>query len=1084
MRKIASILFSWVLLHLVFVAKAPGQGNSTPGGTQSNGRTYAMIMGISNYKFIRPLTYADSDAELFRDFLKSSGGGKLQDSSIFFLKNEEAKQANFWLKGMSWLDSKKLGKGDKLYIYLAGHGDAINEDEYFFLAYDCNPAGDKNNYLLTGTIQLYNLKAKMKRMINNGAEVIFIMDACRSNELPGGGEGQQYLNQAISEKTVGEIMMLATGAGQESLEDASIGTGHGLFTYFLVDGLSGLADTTEQGDKKITLEELKNYVSQNVSTLASEKYKRKQEPFFCCDDNKTKIIAAVDTNFMRQWILAKKLSGQMSGSEINGIARNVRTRGDYIINDTIILDLYNGFSKALKELNLTGNGYSAESYFEKMNQIAPDNTYTKDAKLTLAAEFINFAQSKINLYLEGRDVSTIQRIRSQLDADDRSEEISNSLDRMEKVARREFSEVGVMLEKAISYINIEDEAFLKSLKAKNFFFKANGYYEKGNAQQKDLKQAIQFAYQAYRAEPDAAYILNTLASLQLDNNKPDSTIYFARKAISIAPKWPNPYINAANAFTRLNKPDSAIAYFYKALNVDPSRSDAYVDIGYFYFQHRNLDSAKLYYERALKIDPNNVSANNNMGWLYRERREYQQALSSFRKSLDIDPQFFNAYNGISRVFTDMRQFDSARAYYQKAMHNYSDKLITSNYLGQFYQDLNQLDSARVYYRQAAVYDPNYDAPFINLGRLYAQQKQYDSARYYYNKAIELNNKNFRGFNQLGLMYSQQKNYDSAFHYLRRAMNVNPDNTIVLNNIGLAFSEQKLADSASKYFKKVIQLQPENPYAYNNLGVLYFDQKKFDSARSYYLRALNFKADLSSSLINLGLISMNQKNPGEAKYWLKRVVDVHPENTLALNYLESVYKQEHEYDSAIYYYNKALRKGIRNTFIFNNLGRLFFDTEKFDSAMHYYGKAIQVDSNNTAAYNNLGFVYSNLEQFDTALVYLKQAFKIDSVNSNASYNLGIVYNRMKRFDSSVVYFRKAILQDPKNSSAYFYLACSYAAMNRTDEALLYFKQALERGYNNYEYIILETDLDSIRKFSVYRQWMRKYFPKKYKESDDK
>jgi len=32
---------------------------------------------------------------------------------------------------MSWLRNRNLKAGDRLYIYLAGHGDAINQDEYF-----------------------------------------------------------------------------------------------------------------------------------------------------------------------------------------------------------------------------------------------------------------------------------------------------------------------------------------------------------------------------------------------------------------------------------------------------------------------------------------------------------------------------------------------------------------------------------------------------------------------------------------------------------------------------------------------------------------------------------------------------------------------------------------------------------------------------------------------------------------------------------------------------------------------------------------------------------------------------------------
>ena len=67
-----------------------------------------MIMGISEYKYIRPLAYADDDAELLRDYLKSPAGGSLNDTNIYFLKNDKALQAAFFIKGLAWLDSKKI----------------------------------------------------------------------------------------------------------------------------------------------------------------------------------------------------------------------------------------------------------------------------------------------------------------------------------------------------------------------------------------------------------------------------------------------------------------------------------------------------------------------------------------------------------------------------------------------------------------------------------------------------------------------------------------------------------------------------------------------------------------------------------------------------------------------------------------------------------------------------------------------------------------------------------------------------------------------------------------------------------------
>jgi len=1092
MLRALSAFLATILAFCLIENDAVGQVAQTSQDT-SNRRTFAMIMGISTYKFIRPLSFADSDAELFRDFLKSGGGGKLPDSNIYFLKNEEAKAANFLVKGMSWLRNRNLKAGDRLYIYLAGHGDAINQDEYFYLTYDCNPAGDKNNYLITGTIQLYNLKVRIAEASRKGVEVIFIMDACRTNELPGGGEGQQQLQAAISEKQAGEIIMLATGAGQESLEDPLIGNGHGLFTYYLVDGLSGLADTEGAHDNLVTLDELEKYIAKTVPAYAQQKYNRKQNPFLCCDDSKTKVISKVDTAFLKKWMATKKITGQIRRTESllqkrsgTAVVRGFKMTGDYDlhynISDTSIIDLYNSFNQALKDFNLTGNGNSAEGLYQQLNKLAPTSTYTFDAKLSLATEYINFAQSKINLYLEGRDVSAIQRIRSQLDADDKSDEITNSLDRMEKVARQDFSEVANMLERAIEYAEVDDENFRKKLLAKRFFFKAQGYFDKG-ASTTGLRLAIQDAMQAYKADPTAAYILNTLASLQLDNNKPDSAIYFGRLAMAQAPLWRYPYMNMANAFTKKNKQDSALVYFKKALAVDDSRADAYVDLGYFYFQQRKLDSAKVYYEKALLLDPRNAPANNNMGWLLRESRQFDLALTYFRKSLTYDPAFFNAYNGISRVFTDLRMFDSARAYYQKALKNYPDKLITSNYLGQFYQELNQVDSARAYYVQAAVYDPNYDAPFINLGRLYTQTKQYDSATYYYRKALELNSKNFRGYNQLGLMFTDMKNYDSALYYYKKGLEINPDNSIVLNNMGLAYYNGDKLDSASAYFQRVMSVSPDNPYAANNLGLVFHKMKKLDSALFYYSKAMALKKDLPSAQGNIGRLLYEKKDYDGAKYYLKNLVEAHPDNMQALMNLEQVFKQTNEFDSAIYYYTRSLQKGVVNSSMYNNLGRLYFTSEQFDEAARWYNMAIQLDPKNALGYYNLGTVFANLQHFDSAVVMYKRSLALDPNYFTANLNLGVAYHDLQQYDSAIAYIRKAILINPKENLPYYYIAQSYAKNNKPEDALRYLEQALQRGYDLYEYIVIDPDFNGIRKYAAYKTMMKKYFPKKYKEEDD-
>ena len=402
-------IFIGCLLSLVACQQLHAQSPPKPRDTTVKGpQTFAMIMGISKYQKVRPLEYADKDAELFKDFLKSPAAGNLPDDNIYCLLNEDALNANFLVKGNKWLKAKNLQKGDRLFIYLAGHGDAIDETQYYYLTYDCNPAGDKANYQIGGAMSMYDVKANINRQVQKGVEVYLIMDACRTNALPGGAEGQSFLSAGVTETMAGEAIMLAAKAGQESLEDVSIGSGHGLFTYYLIDGLSGMADVEGTKDNKVTFKELQEYVSKKVPPVALQKFKRKQDPFFCCPDKSNQIVSVVDTSYLRKWLDTRKLQGKGPGSSfISRRKAAIKAIENLPIRpeDSLLIETYSLFNNAVKGSRLIGKS-SAEYYYTMMEEKFPGTTYTVDAQTTLAVEYINFAQSKINLYLDCKDASS------------------------------------------------------------------------------------------------------------------------------------------------------------------------------------------------------------------------------------------------------------------------------------------------------------------------------------------------------------------------------------------------------------------------------------------------------------------------------------------------------------------------------------------------------------------------------------------------------------------------------------------------------------------------------------------------------
>lgn len=494
---VAAVLF--LSLSLVVHAQTPLKPRDQ---TVQGPQTFAIVLGVSKYKFIKPLAYADKDALLFKDYLKSPGGGGVKDDNIFMLLNDKASNANFWGKGFQWLKAKKLQRRDRLFIYLAGHGDAIDEDQFFFLGYDCNPAGDKNNYLVAGAIQLFNLKKKIAAETTKGVEVFFIMDACRSNELPGGISGQNFLNTAISEKKAGEMIMLATGAGQESLEDASIGSGQGLFTYYLVDGLSGLADSIGKPDNRVTFQEIQRYVNRNVPSIALQRFKRKQDPYFCCNENSDKIISTVDTAYLQRWLRTKQQQRRGPGNSFHG--EIIQQGYDDDEADTLLVETYNLFNRAISNNKVTGNN-SAEEYFNQLNAKYPGNSYTLDAKSTLAVEFITQAQARIDKYLLcGETVNQKEKDANSLSAN--------------------------QLERAIAYVREDDEDFANSLLSRLYLLRAGGSNSSVNI-------SLSNAYNALAIHPEGAYAMNRIALLHLENKRLDSALIYADKAVRTAPNW-------------------------------------------------------------------------------------------------------------------------------------------------------------------------------------------------------------------------------------------------------------------------------------------------------------------------------------------------------------------------------------------------------------------------------------------------------------------------------------------------------------------------------------------------------------------
>ncbi len=233
--------------------------SSSPSGPRTKFSLWAVVIGINNFqdKDIPPLKYAVPDAQGFKNYLESQKETGLYKSvNIKYLTNKDATLQNIKAAlGEFLVDARG---DDIVYIFIAGHGMVDAQGDSYILTYD---ARAKNLY--STALPMEEFKKLLKDRIY-AERTIVIADACHSGGIGTNMRGARDLSmdefRKFLETSKGRAILTASRARELSQEDPKLG--HGLFTYYLLQGLKGKADAN--GDGVITLNELNDYLYMQV----------------------------------------------------------------------------------------------------------------------------------------------------------------------------------------------------------------------------------------------------------------------------------------------------------------------------------------------------------------------------------------------------------------------------------------------------------------------------------------------------------------------------------------------------------------------------------------------------------------------------------------------------------------------------------------------------------------------------------------------------------------------------------------------------------------------------------------------------
>lgn len=225
--------------------------------------SWAVLIGIDNYKHWPKLSYAVNDARGIKKMLIGKFGFK--EENIFALFDEDATRDNILSIFHDKLgDNRSIKKNDRVFVFYAGHG--ATRQLY---------SGRELGYIIPVNAPARHYFGKSISMTNIGdisealpvKHLLFVMDSCYSGLALTRGAARTTSLNFIQENSrrIARQMLTAGGADQEVADGGP--QGHSVFTWSLMQALEqGKGDLNKDG--YITASELAAHITPAVSAIS------------------------------------------------------------------------------------------------------------------------------------------------------------------------------------------------------------------------------------------------------------------------------------------------------------------------------------------------------------------------------------------------------------------------------------------------------------------------------------------------------------------------------------------------------------------------------------------------------------------------------------------------------------------------------------------------------------------------------------------------------------------------------------------------------------------------------------------------
>ena len=487
----------------------------------------------------------------------------------------------------------------------------------------------------------------------------------------------------------------------------------------------------------------------------------------------------------------------------------------------------------------------------------------------------------------------------------------------------------------------------------------------------------------------------------------------------------------------------------------------------------NDDEALVFFNKDIAENPKNGYSYSWVAMLRLTHEEYGKALTASNLAIKYLPEEDKEYVGAAhvlrgQVYLELGDTSKALADLTAAIKILPDEPRGYKERARLYYELKQYDLSDADFKKMTELNPGDVYGYMGIGRNANDQKRWSDAIRQFDYVEKLDDTyspvySFRAESYIGL-----EKWGEATDDLIRSLSIDWD------KLALSLLPTLKEPALSMFIAKLKVQAAQSPSDYKwpyILGGMY-SQKGDEGKALEYFMASN---DIVESPFTLYRISRGQDELGDYVSALKsidRALELDSTSSENMMHKANVLYNSGNIDGSIKMWDSILAQYPDFAWGYYERGWYKGLSGNLEEAVEDLSMSIILEPDYPYAYCSRGDFLKKLGKNDLAEADFRKVIELEQ-NPELYTCIFYAYAGIGQYDKAKETMEAYISQDPDEASNYYEAACLYSRMKDKATALKYLEEAFKRGYNKFNHIDLDYDMDFLRTSKEFKNLLSKY-----------